>query len=99
MEQTLQALDDPMATTVRLDLARRHLGLFFYDTNAHDYALIARIVADDRVRDIDTPIRNAFSKDKTPAAIVNAWYRNIIAWWLLLPQSVLGAIKRRGVYC
>ena len=26
----------------------------------------------------------------------NAWNRNIIPWWLLLPQGVSGAIKRRG---
>ncbi len=29
-------------------------------------------------------------------AIVNAWNRNIIPWWLLLPQGVSGAIKRHG---
>jgi len=29
-------------------------------------------------------------------AIVNAWNRNIIPWWLLLPQGVSAAIKRRG---
>ena len=29
-------------------------------------------------------------------AIVNAWNRNIIPWWLLLPQGVSGAIKRKG---
>ncbi|GEM47701.1 macro domain-containing protein [Deinococcus cellulosilyticus] len=29
-------------------------------------------------------------------AIVNAWNRNIIPWWLLLPQGVSGAIKRRA---
>jgi len=28
--------------------------------------------------------------------IVNAWNRNIIPWWLLLPQGVSGAIKREG---
>jgi len=28
--------------------------------------------------------------------IVNPWNRNIIPWWLLLPQGVSGAIKRRG---
>ena len=28
--------------------------------------------------------------------IVNAWNRNIIPWWLLLPQGVSGAIKRKG---
>lgn len=30
--------------------------------------------------------------------IVNAWNRNIIPWWLLIPHGVSGAIKRRGGY-
>lgn len=30
--------------------------------------------------------------------IVNAWNRNFIPWWLLLPQGVSGAIKQRGGY-
>ena len=29
-------------------------------------------------------------------AIVNPWNRNLIPWWLLLPQGVSGAIKRRA---
>jgi len=29
-------------------------------------------------------------------AIVNAWNRNMIPWWLLLPKGVSGAIKRRA---
>lgn len=29
-------------------------------------------------------------------AIVNAWNRNLIPWWLLLPQGVSGAIKWRA---
>lgn len=28
--------------------------------------------------------------------IVNAWNRNIIPWWLLIPQGVSGAIKRKA---
>lgn len=28
--------------------------------------------------------------------IVNAWNRNIVPWWLLLPQGVSGAIKKRA---
>lgn len=28
--------------------------------------------------------------------LVNAWNRNVIPWWLLLPQGVSGAIKRRA---
>lgn len=31
-------------------------------------------------------------------AIVNAWNRNVIPWWLLLPQGVSGAIKRAAGY-
>lgn len=34
--------------------------------------------------------------DQEVEVIVNAWNRNIIPWWLLLPQGVSGAIKRRG---
>lgn len=30
--------------------------------------------------------------------IVNAWNRNIIPWWHLLPQGVSGAIKKRAGY-
>lgn len=30
--------------------------------------------------------------------IVNAWNRNIIPWWLLIPQGVSGAIKRKAGY-
>ncbi|MCS6859691.1 MAG: macro domain-containing protein [Abditibacteriales bacterium] len=29
-------------------------------------------------------------------AIVNAWNRNVLPWWLLLPQGVSGAIKKKG---
>lgn len=32
--------------------------------------------------------------DQPVEVIVNAWNRNIIPWWLLLPQGVSGAIKR-----
>lgn len=34
--------------------------------------------------------------DQDVEAIVNAWNRNIIPWWLLLPQGVSGAIKKRA---
>lgn len=36
--------------------------------------------------------------DQNVEVVVNAWNRNIIPWWLLLPQGVSGAIKRRGGY-
>jgi O-acetyl-ADP-ribose deacetylase (regulator of RNase III) len=34
--------------------------------------------------------------DQDVQVIVNAWNRNIIPWWLLLPQGVSGAIKKKG---
>ncbi len=34
--------------------------------------------------------------DQDVDVIVNAWNRNIIPWWLLLPQGVSGANKKRG---
>lgn len=34
--------------------------------------------------------------DQDVEAIVNAWNRNVIPWWLLWPQGVSGAIKRRA---
>jgi len=34
--------------------------------------------------------------DQKVDVIVNAWNRNIIPWWLLIPQGVSGAIKRRA---
>lgn len=36
--------------------------------------------------------------DQDVDVIVNPWNRNIIPWWLLLPQGVSGAIKKRGGY-
>jgi len=34
--------------------------------------------------------------DQKVDVIVNAWNRNIIPWWLLMPQGVSGAIKRQA---
>jgi O-acetyl-ADP-ribose deacetylase len=36
--------------------------------------------------------------DQDVDVIVNAWNRNVIPWWLLLPQGVSGAIKKRAGY-
>ncbi|MHB8522261.1 MAG: macro domain-containing protein [Limisphaerales bacterium] len=36
--------------------------------------------------------------DQDVDVIVNAWNRNIIPWWLLLPQGVSGDLKRRAGY-
>lgn len=36
--------------------------------------------------------------DQKVDVVVNPWNRNIIPWWLLLPQGVSGAIKKRAGY-
>ncbi|GAB3355885.1 MULTISPECIES: macro domain-containing protein [Giesbergeria] len=43
-------------------------------------------------------IREGDLLDQDVDVIVNAWNRNIIPWWLLVPQGVSGAIKRRAGY-
>lgn len=43
-------------------------------------------------------IKDADLLDQPVEVIVNAWNRNVIPWWLLLPQGVSGAIKRRAGY-
>lgn len=47
---------------------------------------------------MDLRITNGDLLDQDVDVIVNAWNRNIIPWWLLLPQGVSGAIKRRAGY-
>lgn len=34
--------------------------------------------------------------DQDVEVIVNPWNRNVMPWWLLIPQGVSGAIKKRG---
>lgn len=34
--------------------------------------------------------------DQDVDVLVNAWNRNVIPWWLLIPQGVAGAIKRKA---
>ena len=34
--------------------------------------------------------------DQDVRVIANAWNRNVIPWWLLMPRGVSGAIKRRA---
>lgn len=45
---------------------------------------------------METRIVDGDLLDQNVDVIVNAWNRNIIPWWLLLPQGVSGAIKRKG---
>jgi O-acetyl-ADP-ribose deacetylase len=41
-------------------------------------------------------VRDGDLLDQDVDAIVNPWNRNLFPWWLLLPQGVSGAIKRRA---
>ncbi|SMP60252.1 hypothetical protein SAMN06265222_106338 [Neorhodopirellula lusitana] len=75
--QAEQALDSPAPTAVQLDLAKRCLGLFFFDTQPRDHALIARIVADQRIEDIETQIKNVFPKSKTPVEMLDPYIDRI----------------------
>ncbi|TWU67210.1 hypothetical protein [Crateriforma conspicua] len=77
-EEVAQALDDPDAPQARLELSKRYLGLLFFNTVATDHALIARIVADDRVTDIDDSIRDVFSEKKFPVAMRDAYAKRIV---------------------
>jgi len=47
---------------------------------------------------MNTKIIDGNILDQDVEVIVNPWNRNIIPWWLLLPQGVSGAIKKRGGY-
>jgi O-acetyl-ADP-ribose deacetylase (regulator of RNase III) len=47
---------------------------------------------------VDLSIVDGDLLDQDVEVIVNAWNRNIIPWWLLFPQGVSGAIKKRGGY-
>ncbi|WP_144054759.1 hypothetical protein [Rhodopirellula europaea] len=72
-----RAIDDPDASPARLELARRWLSLFFFDAGPDDHQLIARVVDDQRVKDIAGPIENVFSKGETPIELSTAYARRI----------------------
>ncbi|TWU39538.1 hypothetical protein [Novipirellula artificiosorum] len=72
-----RAIDDPDASPARLELARRWLSLFFFDAGLDDHQLIARVVGDQRVKDIAGPIENVFSKGETPIELRTAYARRI----------------------
>lgn len=77
-DKVQKTLNNPNATPAELGMARNYLGLFFFDTTQQDHPLIAAIVADDRVIDIDQQIRNVISKKKTPAAMREAYAKRIL---------------------
>lgn len=48
------------------------------------------------VRNMNVEIVTGNILDQPTEVIVNSWNRNVIPWWLLLPQGVSGAIKKQG---
>ncbi|MDZ7637084.1 MAG: hypothetical protein U5J83_02325 [Bryobacterales bacterium] len=73
-----RALRDPSAAPARVDLARRWLSLFWFNAQPADYALIALTVGDERIRDLNGPLKNVFRKDKTPVAMRQAYAERIL---------------------
>ena len=49
-----------------------------------------------RLKSVDYDVVDGDLLDQQADVVVNAWNRNLIPWWLLLPQGVSGAIKRRA---
>lgn len=41
-------------------------------------------------------IRSGNLLDQDVDVIVNAWNRNVVPWWLLIPQGVSGELKKRA---
>ncbi len=62
----------------------------------HWLLCLANRTRHDRGHYMDVRIVEGDLLDQDVEAIVNSWNRNIIPWWLLLPQGVSGAIKRHG---
>ncbi|MCC9642450.1 hypothetical protein LOC71_09205 [Rhodopirellula sp. JC740] len=77
-DQALLVINDPSASEAQLELTRRFLDLFFFDSKEPDHGLIAQIVADKRVTNLDQPLQNLFSKQKTPAAMRDAFAERIV---------------------
>jgi O-acetyl-ADP-ribose deacetylase (regulator of RNase III) len=57
---------------------------------------IAELEPLDQIMGADIRVTDGDLLGQEVEVIVNAWNRNIIPWWLLLPQGVSGAIKRRA---
>jgi O-acetyl-ADP-ribose deacetylase len=62
-------------------------------------AVLSRWDSHDRLASIMEPdIVKGDLLDQDVEVIVNAWNRNIIPWWLLIPQGVSRAIKKKAGY-
>ncbi len=77
-DKVRESLDNPNATPAQVDMLRNYLGLFFFDATQQDHQLIAQIVADDRVKEIDQQIKNVTSTKKTPEAMRVAYAKRIL---------------------
>ena len=76
----------------------KHSGSFGVDgrTIGRRRGVFAAHVTPGSITDMKVTVVEGDLLDQDVDAIVNAWNRNIIPWWLLLPQGVSGAIKKRG---
>ncbi len=71
---------------------------FLSSRERHRFLFLVRITRRDGVHPMEIRVVNGDLLEQKVEVIVNAWNRNIIPWWLLIPQGVSGAIKRRGGY-
>jgi hypothetical protein len=75
--QVKRAMEDPHASPARLELARRWLSIFFFDTTPNDLPVIASVIGDERVKDIAVPLANVFARGKAPAEMKVVMARRI----------------------
>ena len=77
-EEVRAMLADPAATPGRIALATRWLSLFWFDAAPDDHALIAKVVADPRVRDVRESIKHVFKSGEVPMALRDAYATRIL---------------------
>ncbi|MEM9365387.1 MAG: hypothetical protein AAGD07_05280 [Planctomycetota bacterium] len=73
-----QTLANPDGNPVTLELAKPYLKSFFYDVRDEDLALVAQIVADERVREIEDALETVFHERRVPAEMRLAYAKRIL---------------------
>ena len=73
-----RTLDDPDATIVELELVRRWMATFFCDVAEEDFPLVAKVVADERIKDITESMKLICHKHETPAIFWSAFAKRIL---------------------
>ena len=77
-----EAVEDPAANSARLGLAPLWLSFFWFDVSEDDIPLIAAVLEDARIPGVVRPLKNAFTKQRVPAALAGAY-----ATRLLMPHT------------